>query len=101
MTSLRSFIGMCKYLRRYLKDCVKHCMKLNNELLCNDSDSMAADPAVGDGKEMSMFRKASKLAVKKTRSTPRGDGQVTHDWLLKHGAKQHKHQADHRCLTSD
>ena len=37
MTSLRSFIGMCKYLRRYLKDCAKHCMKLN-ELLCNDSD---------------------------------------------------------------
>ena len=37
MTSLRSFIGICKYLRRYLKDCAKHCMKLN-ELLCNDSD---------------------------------------------------------------
>ena len=37
MTSLRSFIGMCKYLRRYLKDCAKHCMKLN-ELLCSDSD---------------------------------------------------------------
>ena len=35
--SLRSFIGMCKYLRRYLKDCAKHCMKLN-ELLCSDSD---------------------------------------------------------------
>ena len=36
MTSLRSFIGMCKYLRRYLKDCAKHCMKLNG-LLCNGS----------------------------------------------------------------
>ena len=30
-----------------------------------------------------MFRKASELAVKKTRSNPRGDGQITHDGLLK------------------
>jgi len=46
---------------------------------------VAADPAVGDGKHMPMFRKASKLAVAKARSNPRGDGQqVAHDWLLKH-----------------
>ena len=44
---------------------------------------VAADPTVGDGKQMPMFRKASKLAVAKARSNPRGDGQVTHDWLLK------------------
>ena len=40
---------------------------------------VAADPTVGGGKEMPMFRKASKLAVKKARSNPREDGQVTHD----------------------
>ena len=45
---------------------------------------VAADPAVvGGGKQMPMFRKASKLAVMKARSNLRGDGQVTHDWLLK------------------
>ena len=44
---------------------------------------VAADPTVGDGKQTPMFRKASKLAVAKARSNPRGDGQVTHDWLLK------------------
>ena len=44
---------------------------------------VAADPTVGDGKQMPMFRKASKPAVTKSRSNPRGDGQVTHDWLLK------------------
>ena len=37
VTSLRSFIGMVKYLRRYIKDCAKFCSVLN-ELLCNDSD---------------------------------------------------------------
>ena len=37
ITSLRSFIGMVKYLRRYIKDCAKFCSVLN-ELLCNDSD---------------------------------------------------------------
>ena len=36
ITSLRSFIGMVKYLRRYIKDCAKFCSVLN-ELLCNDS----------------------------------------------------------------
>ena len=30
-----------------------------------------------------MFKKASKLAVMKSLNNPRGDGQVTHDWLLK------------------
>ena len=44
---------------------------------------VAADPTVGDGTSMPMFRKASKLAVAKARSNPRGDGQVTHNWLLK------------------
>ena len=44
---------------------------------------VAADPSVGGGKEMPMFRKASKLAVTKARSNPRGNGQITHDWLLK------------------
>ena len=44
---------------------------------------VAADPTVGNGSAMPMFRKASKLAVSKARSNPRGDGQVTHDWLLK------------------
>ena len=39
---------------------------------------VAADPTVGDGTSMPMFRKASKLAVAKARSNPRGDGQVTH-----------------------
>ena len=37
MTTLRSFIGMVKYLRRYIKDRAKFCSVLN-ELLCNDSD---------------------------------------------------------------
>ena len=37
ITSLRSFIGMVKYLRRYIKDCAKLCSVLN-QLLCNDSD---------------------------------------------------------------
>ena len=32
---------------------------------------------------MPMFRKASKLAVTKARSNPRGNGQVTQNWLLK------------------
>jgi len=44
---------------------------------------VAADPAVGDGRQMPVFRKASKLAVMKARSNPRGDGQVAHAWLLK------------------
>ena len=44
---------------------------------------MATDPTVGGGKQMPMFRKAAKLAVMKARSNPRGDGQVSHDWLLK------------------
>ena len=44
---------------------------------------VAADPTVGDGKQMLMFRKASTLAVAKARSNPRGDRQVTRDWLLK------------------
>ena len=44
---------------------------------------VAADPTVGGGKEMPMFRKASELAVKKARSNPRGGGQVTRDWLHK------------------
>ena len=44
---------------------------------------VAADPTVGDGTSMPMFRKAPKLAVTKARSNPRGDGQVTHNWLLK------------------
>ena len=44
---------------------------------------VAADPTVGDGKQMPMYRKASKLTVMKARSNPRGDGQVTHGWLLK------------------
>ena len=35
---------------------------------------VAADPTVGDGKDMPMFRKASKLAVTKARSNPRGNG---------------------------
>ena len=37
ITSLRSFIGMVKYLRRYIKYCAKFCSVLNG-LLCNDSD---------------------------------------------------------------
>ena len=36
ITSLRSFIGMVKYLRRYIKNCAKYCMVLN-ELLTNQS----------------------------------------------------------------
>jgi hypothetical protein len=39
ITSLRSFIGMIKYLRRYIKDCAKLCSVLN-QLLCNDSDAI-------------------------------------------------------------
>ena len=35
-----------------------------------------------------MFRKASKLAVTKARSNPRGNGEITHDWLL----KQHRRE---------
>ena len=30
-----------------------------------------------------MFRKASQLSVLRSRNQPRGNGQVTHDWLLK------------------
>ena len=44
---------------------------------------VACDPAVGNPAQSPMFKKASKLAVMKARSNPRGDGQVTHDWLLK------------------
>ena len=45
---------------------------------------VACDPAVGNPPAQSqMFKKASKLAVMKARSNPRGDGQVAHDWLLK------------------
>ena len=44
---------------------------------------VAADPTVGNPTVMPMFRKASKLPVSKSRNHPRGDGQVTHDWLLK------------------
>ena len=36
ITSLRSFIGMVKYLRRCIKVCAKFCSVLN-ELLCNDT----------------------------------------------------------------
>ena len=39
ITSLRSFIGMIKYLRRYIKNCAKLCSVLN-QLLCNDSDAI-------------------------------------------------------------
>ena len=44
---------------------------------------VACDPTVGNPAQLPMFKKASKLAVKKARSNPRGDGQVAHDWLLK------------------
>ena len=44
---------------------------------------VAADPTVGNPTEMPMFRKASKLSVSKSRNQPRGEGQVTHNWLLK------------------
>ena len=44
---------------------------------------VAADPTVGNPTVMPMFRKASKLSISKSRNHPRGDGQVTHDWLLK------------------
>ena len=44
---------------------------------------VACDPTVGNPAQSPMFKKASKLAVMKARSNPRGDGQVTHDWLLK------------------
>jgi hypothetical protein len=44
---------------------------------------VAADPTVGNPTEMPMFRKASKLSVSRSRNHPRGNGQVTHDWLLK------------------
>ena len=44
---------------------------------------VAADPTVGNPTEMPMFRKASQLAVPRSWNQPRGNGQVTHDWLLK------------------
>ena len=44
---------------------------------------VAADPTVGKPTEMPMFRKASKLSVSRSRNQPRGNGQVTHGWLLK------------------
>ena len=44
---------------------------------------VACDPTVGNPAQSPMIKKASKLAVMKARSNPRGDGQVTHDWLLK------------------
>ena len=44
---------------------------------------IAADPTIGNPTVMPMFRKASKLSVSKSRHHPRGEGQVTHDWLLK------------------
>ena len=44
---------------------------------------VAADPTVGNPTEMPMFRKASQLSVSRSRNHPRGNGQVTHDWLLK------------------
>ena len=49
---------------------------------------LAVDPTVGDPTTSPMFRKASKLAVTKSRHNPRGDGQVTHNWLL----KQYRHK---------
>ena len=49
---------------------------------------LAVDPTVGDPTTSPMFRKAPKLAVTKSRHNPRGDGQVTHNWLL----KQYRHK---------
>ena len=49
---------------------------------------LAVDPTAGDPTTLPMFRKASKLAVTKSRHNPRGDGQVTHNWLL----KQYRHK---------
>ena len=43
---------------------------------------LAVGPVVGNPAAAPMFRKASKLAVAKSRHNPRGDGQVTHNWLL-------------------
>jgi hypothetical protein len=39
ITSLRSFIGMIKYLRRYIKDCAKLCSVLD-QLRCNGPDAI-------------------------------------------------------------
>ena len=44
---------------------------------------VAVDPTVGNPSQTPMFKKASSLAVMKARSNPRGDSQVTHDWLFK------------------
>ena len=49
---------------------------------------LAVDPTVGNPTTAPMFRKASKLAVAKSRHNPRRDGQVTHNWLL--GQYRHK-----------
>jgi len=49
---------------------------------------LAVDPTVDNPTTSPMFRKASKLAVTKSRHNPRGDGQVTHNWLL----KQYRHK---------
>ena len=54
---------------------------------------VAIDPAVGDPTQSPMFKKASKLAVVKARSNPRGDGQVTHDWLVKQYRRKLTEQA--------
>ena len=44
---------------------------------------VAADSTVRNAKEMSMFRKASQLPIRRSRNHPRGNGQVNHYWLLK------------------
>ena len=44
---------------------------------------IASDPTVGHPGQMPMFRKASHLAVLRTSGDPKGNAQVTHDWLLK------------------
>ena len=38
-TSLRSFIGLAKYVRRYIRNCGRLCTPLN-DLLCDDSDGI-------------------------------------------------------------
>ena len=44
---------------------------------------IAADPAEGDLRSVPLFRKAAQLSVSNSRSLPRGNAQVTHNWLLK------------------
>ena len=48
----------------------------------------AVDPTVGNPTTSPMSRKASKLAVTKSRHNPREDGQVTYNWPL----KQYRHK---------